>query len=289
MKTKIIIGLLAVLTGVVGIIIVLSNENALVVNPKGIIAKQELALIITNILLMLLIIVPTFILLFAVVWKYCIKKENDDYDPDHHFGTTSQVIMWILPTIIVAVLALITWDATYKLNPYKPIESEKKPLTIQVVAMDWKWLFIYPEQGIATLNYFYIPEQTPIHFRLTADGSPMNSFWVPQLSGQIYAMSGMSTQLHLMADHLGEFVGRDAEINGEGYSDMTFKVKSTTLKEFEDWTAEMKKSPVKLTQEVYLELLKPSINKSLIQYSDVEDDLYHHIVHKYMYPAKPVL
>ena len=192
------------------------------------------------------------------MWKYCIKNEDAKYDPDHTYGPLGELIMWGLPSIIVVVMAIVTWDATHKLNPYKPIESEVKPLTIQVVALDWKWLFIYPEQGIATLNFFHIPEQTPIHLRLTADGSPMNSFWIPQLSGQIYSMTGMSTQLHLMADGPGEYVGRAVEINGEGYADMTFSVKSTSPKDFEDWVAEVKKSPLHLTEDVYNELVKPS-------------------------------
>src|SRR5204863_8756262 len=134
------------------------------------IAQNELELIITNILLMLLIIVPTYILLFSVVWKYCIKKEKTKYDPDHTYGPVGELIMWGLPSIVVVAMAIVTWDATHKLNPYKPIESEIKPLTIQVVALDWKWLFIYPELGIATLNDCHIPERTSIHLRLTADG-----------------------------------------------------------------------------------------------------------------------
>ena len=230
-------------------VIVLASENALVVHPKGIIAQNELELIIVNIILMLIIIVPTYILLFAVVWKYCIKNENAKYDPDHTFGPIGELIMWGFPSVVVVVMAIVTWDATHKLNPYKPIESEVKPLTVQVVAMDWKWLFIYPELGIATLNYFHIPERTPIHLKLTADGSPMNSFWIPQLSGQIYSMTGMTTQLYLMADGPGEYMGRAVEINGEGYADMTFPVKSTSSKDFEDWVAEVKKSPLHLTED----------------------------------------
>ena len=282
MKRKFLIGMLIVVIGVIGIVVVLTDENTLVVHPKGIIAKNELELIITNIALMLLIILPTYILLFAIVWKYCIKNEHAKYDPNHSYGPVGELIMWGLPSIIVAVMAIVTWNATHQLNPYKPIESDVKPLTIQVIALDWKWLFIYPEIGIATLNYFHIPEQTPIHLRLTADGSPMNSFWIPQLSGQIYSMTGMSTQLYLMADGPGEYVGRAVEINGEGYADMTFSVKSISEKNFEYWIAEVKKSSLHLTEETYEGLVKPSVNKSLLLYSEVENDLYHKIIHKYI-------
>ncbi|MBA3814932.1 MAG: COX aromatic rich motif-containing protein [Parachlamydiaceae bacterium] len=289
MKKFILMGMLAVIIGVIGIVFVLASENALVVHPKGIIAQSELELIITNIILMLIIIVPTYLLLFTVVWKYCIKNEHAKYDPDHSFGTIGELIMWGIPSIIVAIMGVVMWDATHKLNPYKPIESEVKPLTIEVVALDWKWLFIYPEQGIATLNYFHIPEKTPIHLKLSADGTPMNSFWIPQLSGQIYSMTGMTTQLYLMADGPGEYMGRAVEINGEGYADMAFPAKSSSKKDFDAWVDQVKKSPLHLTEATYNELIKPSVNKSISSFSEVEKDLYHKIIHKYMYPTKPVL
>ncbi len=189
---------------------------------------------------MLIIIVPTFILLFVVAWKYRAKNAKAKYDPEHSHGVFGELILWMIPSVVIAVMAVITWNATHKLDPYKPLESEVKPLTIQVVALDWKWLFIYPEQGIATLNFVQFPERTPIHFELSADGSPMNSFWIPQLSGQIYSMTGMTTQLHIMADGPGEYTGRAAEINGEGFADMTFVAKSTSQSDFEDWVAERK-------------------------------------------------
>lgn len=289
MLKKFLLGFVAITLGIFGIVAVLANENALVFHPKGIIAQQEFELMITNILLMLAIIVPTYILLFWIVWKYCIRNENAKYDPDHSFGPIGELIMWGLPTIIVVIMATLTWDRTHKLDPYKPLDSEIKPLAVQVVALDWKWLFIYPELGIATLNYLQIPEKTPIHFRLTADQSPMNSFWIPQLSGQIYSMTGMSTQLHLMANAPGKYTGKAVEINGEGYSDMTFSVESTSSSAFEHWISEVKKAPLKLTQEVYNELVKHFINKSIIYYSEVEEDLYYKIVNKYIYPSESVL
>ncbi len=289
MKRKFLIGILAISIAAIGIVTVLVSENALVVHPKGIIAQNELELIITNVILMLIIIIPTYILLFAIVWKYCIKNETANYDPDHSYGAIGELIMWGVPSIIVLVMAIVTWKATHELNPYKPLESEIKPLTVQVVALDWKWLFIYPEQGIATLNYLSIPERTPIHFKLSADGTPMNSFWIPQLSGQIYSMTGMTTQLYLMADGPGTYDGKAVEINGEGYADMTFKARSSSQKDFEDWIAQVKKSPLHLTQDIYDDLVKPSVNKSVILFSEVESNLYHKIIQKYMYPTQPVL
>src|SRR5262249_21179741 len=151
------------------------------------------------------IIIPTYFLLVWVVWKYCIRKKPTPYEPEHTCGPLGHLLQWGLPSIIVLIMAPITSKATHALNPYKPIESEAKPLKVQSVDLDWKWLFIYPEQGIATLNYFHIPAETPIHLQLTADAAPMNSFWIPQLSGQIYAMTGMATQLFLMADRPGVY------------------------------------------------------------------------------------
>lgn len=289
MKTKLILGLLAVILGVVGIVLVLASENALVVHPQGIIAQYELELIITNIFLMLLIIVPTYLLLFWVVWKYCIQNEQTTYDPEHTFGVKGELLMWGFPTLIVIVMSILTWERTHALNPYKPIKSDVPPLTVQVVAMNWKWLFIYPEQGIATLNYLQIPEKRPIHLHLTADNTPMNSFWIPELSGQIYAMTGMTTQLFLMADRSGDFRGRAVEINGQGYAGMTFSVKASSQKEFDAWVDEVKKSPTHLTHVAYQELIQPAINSSKVLYSSVEKDLYHTIVDKYMYPTQSVI
>lgn len=283
MKKKLFLGVLAIALAIIYIVIVLASKNALLVHPKGLIAASQLELIITNILLMLVIIIPTYLLLFAVVWKYCIKNEKAKYDPDHISSPFSTLVMWILPSLVVAVMAVITWNATHQLNPYKPIESDKKALLVQVVAMDWKWLFIYPEQGIATLNSLHIPEKTPIHFRLTADRAPMNSFWIPQLSGQIYSMTGMSTQLFLMADGPGEYVGKAVEINGEGYAGMTFGVKSTSEKEFEEWVAKAKESPLHLTNAAYAELVERNINRNVLLYSEVEKNLYQKIIDSYMY------
>jgi cytochrome o ubiquinol oxidase subunit 2 len=179
-------------------------------------------------------------------------------------------------------MIVITWKATHALDPFKPLKKELKPLTIQVVALDWKWLFLYPEQGIGAVNLVQFPEHTPIHFELTADGSPMNSFWIPELSGQIYAMSGMVTQLHMMADGPGVYTGRAAEINGKGFADMTFIVKSTARSDFDAWVKHVKQSPLKLTESVYNELVKPSTAHPITLYSDVQNALFAKIVEKPM-------
>jgi cytochrome o ubiquinol oxidase subunit 2 len=194
-----------------------------------------------------------------------------------------QAILWLIPTGIVAVMAVISWHYTHALDPYKPLTNGVKPLNIQVVALDWKWLFIYPEQGIATVNFVQFPANTPIHFSLAADDSPMNSFWIPELSGQIYSMTGMSTSLHVMADGPGSYRGRAAEINGVGYADMTFVAKSSETEDFAGWVASVKQSPLQLTYATYEDLIQPSIHHPVTLYSFVEEGMYHQIMMKYMY------
>lgn len=282
-RVKLILSLLALLGAVFGIFFVLKSDHALVAQPKGVIASGELDIIIRNILLMLIIVVPTLVALFVVAWKYRSKNTKATYAPDQSYGAFKEALLWIIPAIVIAFMAFFTWHDTHKLDPYQPLQSEVKTLKIQVVALDWKWLFIYPEQGIASLNFVQFPAQTPIHFELSGDGSPINSFWIPQLSGQIYAMTGMITPLHLMADGPGEYAGRAAEINGKGYASMTFVVKSTTQSEFDDWVEEVKKTSLPLTDDIYEKLIKPSKKNRITFYSNVETNLFTKIVMKYMH------
>src|SRR4051812_24841774 len=180
-----------------------------VLQPKGIISQQQKSLLITATLLMLVVAIPVYFLLFFIVFKYRAEKENQNYSPnlDSKWGAA---LIWAIPGSVIFILAIINWKSTHALDPYKPIASSKPPITIQVVALQWKWLFIHPQQNIATVNFIEFPQNTPVSFELTAD-APMNSFWIPQLGGQMYAMAGMKTQLHLMANQTGDFNGSDAE------------------------------------------------------------------------------
>lgn len=285
-KLKSVIVTLAIIGATLAIFFVLKDEKTLVTHPKGIIAHSELQLIKTNILLMLCIIVPTFLFLFTIVWRSRANKAKTktQEELDRSPGVFSELILWILPIPVVIAMSIVTWNATHELDPYQPLKSDIPPLKIQVVALDWKWLFIYPEQGIASVNFIQIPERTPIHFELAADGSPMNSFWIPQLSGQIYSMTGMITQLHIMANEAGVYEGKAAEINGRGYAHMTFTVKSTSRSDFDNWVQDIQQSPLHLTAPVYKELVKPSEKHPITLYSHVENELFHEIVMKYMHP-----
>jgi cytochrome o ubiquinol oxidase subunit II len=278
--TAVLILILLILAGVT---LLLTGKSFPVLNPAGTVAGQQRDLIITTVLLSLVIIVPVFTLTIAIAWKYRAGNTKAKYKPDwdHHAGL--ELVWWGIPMAIILLLAAITWQTTHKLDPYRALESEKKPLNVQVVALDWKWLFIYPEQDIASVNYLHIPEDTPVNFEITAD-APMNSFWIPQLGGQVYAMSGMTTKLHLMADNPGEYTGSSANLSGDGFAGMSFKAQASTQADFDKWVRETKLKDTRLTFDEYQKLAEPSKDVLPLQYWDVEDDLYGKIIDKYMKP-----
>ncbi len=254
-----------------------------VFDPQGPIALQERDLIIIAVSLMLLIAIPMLILLYTFAWKYRAGNKKAAYDPQHVGNALKQLAWWAIPAAIIAVIAVVNWQSTHALDPYKPIVSGRPPLTIEVVALEWKWLFIYPAQGIATVNFLQFPEQTPIHFVLTAD-APMSSFWIPQLGSQIYAMAAMETQLDLMASATGTYAGKDTEINGAGYSGMTFVAKATSQDDFNAWVASVQNSSNTLTMEGYNALAAPSESNPPAYYSSLDPNLFNIIVMKYMVP-----
>ncbi|MGI8419743.1 MAG: ubiquinol oxidase subunit II [Candidatus Levyibacteriota bacterium] len=253
-----------------------------ILNPQGIVALQERNLIFVAVSLMLIVVIPVFALAFYVGWKYHANNTKATYIPDWDRNDKLQFFIWGFPTLIICILAGMVWVYAHKLDPHKALASSTKPITIQVVALRWKWLFIYPEQKIATVNYVVFPEKTPIDFELTAYDTPMNSFWIPQLGGQIYAMSGMATQTHLMADGIGEYRGSNAEISGAGFADMTFTAKSVSQNDFNSWVSSVKQSPLTLDQTVVGRLSKPSKDMPPTSYSSTQDNLYTTIVIKYM-------
>ena len=190
----------------------------------------------------------------------------------------------MIPSIIILVLAKVAWTSSHTLNPYNPIASSNKTINIQVVALDWKWLFIYPNQDVASVNNFQIPINTPINLELTSD-TVMISFWVPQLGGQIYAMPGMSTQLNLVASKDGIFNGATANISGEGFSGMTFAVKASSYRDYSNWLTKLSSSSKKLNLKTYNQLAKPSQYNAVTDYSNVVPNLYNAIVYKYIAPT----
>ena len=215
-KSKFIaIGLL-ILGAIAGVALLLHGHTIDVLVPKGTIAKKELDLLVTATLLMLIVVIPVFVLTFTIAWKYRASNTKAKYTPDWDHNRAIETVWWAIPFVLILILSVITWQSSHELDPFKPLASSKQPITIQVVALQWKWLFIYPEQHIATVNYVQFPVDTPVNFVITSD-APMNSFWIPQLGGQIYAMAGMSTQLHLMATDPGSYNGSSVTPQRTGF------------------------------------------------------------------------
>jgi cytochrome o ubiquinol oxidase subunit 2 len=263
------------------------HTTVAVLQPRGYIADKERSLLFLVTGLGLLIIVPVFIMTFTIAWRYREGNTKATYRPDWDGDRRAETIWWTVPLILIAIVSVITWNSSHELDPFKPLASSNKPITIQVVALQWKWLFIYPQQDIATVNYLQFPERTPVNFELTAD-APMNSFWIPQLGGQIYAMTGMSTQLHLMADGQGSYRGSSANISGTGFASMHFVAKSSSLAAFKQWVNQVKQSPQQLDTATYHQLAQPSIPKQQLAYSADAVGLYDKIILGYMLPPSQV-
>jgi cytochrome o ubiquinol oxidase subunit 2 len=281
MKTKVFIALLIILDALLVLWILLHRMNFAVFNPAGTVARGERNLFFFAAGLGLSVVIPTVLATFFIAWKYREDNQKATYTPEWHKNVVVEVIRWSFLCLIIAILAVAMFATVHKLDPMTPIQAEKKPITIQVVALQWKWLFIYPEQHIATVNFVEFPEKTPVDFQLTAD-APMNSFWIPQLGGQIYAMSGMVTQRHLIADHAGEYQGVDAEISGEGFASMRFTAKAVSDQDFAAWVQSVQASNKPLNQGSYNELAKPSTATPITSYAPVEKSLYDSIIMKFM-------
>lgn len=277
--------LLFVIAGVAALgAALLWGTNVAVLNPKGAIARDQFELIIFTSLLSLVVVLPVFGLMFYISWKYRASNTTAAYHPNWDRNRIIEAVWWLIPLALITVLAIITWVTTHKLDPFRPIDSNKKPVTIQVIALQWKWLFIYPEEDIATVNHIRFPVDTPVNFEITSD-APMNSFWIPQLGGQVYAMAGMQTKLHLIADKTGTYNGVSANISGAGFSDMTFTASATTQKEYEEWLRLVKQSPKTLDKATYEIIAEPTKANPVDYYSSSENDLYTRVIDKYMMPG----
>jgi cytochrome o ubiquinol oxidase subunit II len=281
---RILLGVLIATAAVLLFRLLIGGSTVALFAPAGTVASQESGAIKLSVLLMLLIVVPMFILLFAFAWKYREGNRNAKYEPVRARSVWGQLVLWLIPAVLVAVLAVLNWDSAHAVDPYQPIRSSAPPITIQVVALAWKWLFIYPQQNIATVNYVEFPENVPVHFDLTAD-APMSSFWIPQLGSQIYAMNAMMTQLNLIASTTGQYTGKDTEINGEGYAGMTFTAKSVSLNDFNNWVVQVQRSTSTLDVASYNALAAPSEYDPPAYYSSVASGLFGNIMMKYMMPT----
>jgi len=259
----------------------LSGCHASLLEPTGRIAADEKQLIITSTLLMLIVVVPVIFMTLYFAWKYRASNTSATYTPNWSYSHRIEAVVWAVPIAIILVLGVITWKTTHELDPYKPLESSVKPIEIQVVSLDWKWLFIYPEQHIATVNEIQFPAGTPVNFKITSD-TVMNVFFIPQLGSQIYAMAGMQTQVNLIANEPGVYDGLSTNFSGAGFPDMVFKATAGTQQEFDAWVAKVKASPNKLGLDNYGELAKPSTKDPVKYFSNVEPVLFTAVLDKYM-------
>jgi cytochrome o ubiquinol oxidase subunit 2 len=252
-----------------------------VLDPKGQIGIQEKSLIITATVLMLLVVVPVIIMTLVFAWKYRASNTQAVYTPNWSHSTKIEVVVWTIPVIIVAILAVITLRSTYALDPYKPLDHAARPIEIEAVSLDWKWLFIYPELGIATVNEIHFPKDVPVNFRITSD-TVMNAFFIPQLGSQVYSMAGMQTKLHLIANEAGTFDGLSSNYSGEGFSDMKFTATASSQADFDNWVKQVRQSPNKLNLDDYKKLALPSEKQPAQYFSTVDPELFHAILNKYM-------
>lgn len=255
-------------------------KRAPVLDPKGPIALAERDLLFDAFYVMMLVIVPIIILTLWFAWKYRASNTKATYTPKWANSVKIDAITWLIPAVIVVAVAVLLWRSTHRLDPYRPIESKEAPFDVQVVAQDWKWLFIYPEQGIAVVNQLAFPAGRPVSLRITSD-TVMNSFYVPQLAGQIYAMAGMQTRLQMLADQPGKFVGRNSQYSGGGYSDQHFEVLAMTPADFDAWVARAKQNGQTLDAAAYTALAAKSRANPITYYSTVEPKLFDSIIDKY--------
>lgn len=260
----------------------------MVMNPSGDIAAQQSHLIIVSTLLMLLIIVPVIILTVLFAWRYRKNNKAARYEPDWDHSTRLELVIWGAPLLIIIALGLLTWISTHILDPYRPLQrldaqrplaAGHKPLVVQVVALDWKWLFIYPEQGIATVNELVAPVDVPVRFKITAS-TVMNSFYIPALAGQIYAMPGMETTLNAVINKPGQYEGFSANYSGAGFSHMRFTFHAKSEEGFNSWVAATKAGSDKLERAGYLQLAEPSEREPVRRFAKVDADLYDAIVNR---------
>jgi cytochrome o ubiquinol oxidase subunit 2 len=263
-------------------------SKLVVLNPAGDIAAQQGQLVVIATALMLVIVIPVIALIFLFAWRYRQdgQRTQTEYDPDWHHSTKLELVIWAAPLVIVIALGAVTWISTHQLDPYRPLDriapgqpvmEGTKPLEVQVVSMDWKWLFVMPELGIATVNELAAPVDRPIRFKLTS-ASTMNAFYIPDLAGMIYTMPGMQTELNAVINKPGVFRGLSSHYSGAGFSGMTFRFHGLSEQDFAQWVAKAKAEGQPLTRQAYLALAQPSERHPVERFSSVEAGLFDRVV-----------
>ena len=244
-----------------------------VLDPRGPIADANSKILLNAVEIMLMIVVPTIIAALVFAWWFRATNTRAHYQPEWAYSGRIELIVWSIPTLVILFLGGVIWIGSHQLDPYKPLPSKTKPLEVQVVSLDWKWLFIYPEHGVASVNELVVPAEVPVHFSLTS-ATVMNMFFVPQLGTMIATMNGMVTQLHLQADHVGDYYGQSAQFSGDGFSGMNFTVRAVTADAFAQWVAMAQQAGPALDREGYMMLSVASQNVKPFTYRSVDPDLF---------------
>jgi len=252
-----------------------------ILSPFGFIAGEQKTLIITAFSVMLIVVIPVLVLTVVLAFKYRAGNNKNTYTPEWSHNVKLELFWWLIPIIIIVFLSILTWVTSHSLDPYKKLDSDKEAIRIQVISLNWKWLFIYPDYGIATINYIEVPVGTPIDFSLASD-APMNSFWIPQIAGQIYTMKGMTTQLHILVDKEGKYKGVSSNYSGVGFEGMKFTLVGTSQDEFDNWVDSVKGSSKILDQDAYDSLVLDSINNPVELYVLGDNQIFKKAIKKYM-------
>jgi cytochrome o ubiquinol oxidase subunit 2 len=257
------------------------GHNVADFNPKGLVAHEQMGLLIFSAGLLLAVAVPSVALLYFMAWKYRESNTKATHDPNMQSGKLFYVAAWGVPIAFMGVLSVVMWTYTHKWVPQNAIASATKPLTVEVVALRWKWLFIYPEQKIATVNFLQVPEGTPVTLELTADNTPMSGFWIPNLGGMLYAMTGHVNKLNLLAQTPGDYQGSTSEINGAGLAGMKFTTRVSSKDDFDNWAQGTQLSGDVLDEAAYNQLLQPSESNPPAYYASYETGLFAKVLMKY--------
>ncbi|MEJ0016976.1 MAG: ubiquinol oxidase subunit II [Acetobacteraceae bacterium] len=262
----------------------LTGCKAAVLDPQGPIGLAEKTILIDSLIIMLAIVIPTILATLGVAWWFRASNTRARYRPDWAYSGQLELITWAIPVLTIMLLGSVAWISSHDLDPAKPLAPQEATLDVQVVSLDWKWLFIYPDQRVASVNHLVIPAGKPVRFNLTS-ASVMTAFFVPQLGSMIYTMNGMVTQLHLHADAPGRFMGLASHYSGSGFSDMHFDVEAVPADRFTAWVDATRNAGQALTSQGYTELSRQTSNVRPFTYRDVDPDLFHRIVSQALPPG----
>jgi cytochrome o ubiquinol oxidase subunit 2 len=261
--------------------VILASCSEGVLDPRGPVGDAERVILGDATAIMLAVVVPVILLTLLFAWWFRAGNRRARYRPDWEYAGRIELIIWAIPALVILFLGGIAWIGSHDLDPPKPLQSTKSTLEIEVVSLDWRWLFIYPVERVATVNYLVVPTGVPVHFRLTST-SVMNSFFIPELGSQIYTMAGMTTQLNLQADQPGSYPGLSAQFSGPGFSDMRFTLQAESEGGYADWVAQMRAQHGVLDKAALEELVRPTRGGGELSYGSVPDDPFEMVAHGHM-------